>query len=150
MKFKITCPEDFWAGLMFIAFGLVAVVVSRDYPIGSAMRMGPGYFPTALGGLMIVIGAIVSAASFKMTGERIKPFAWKPVVMLSLSFVVFGWGIDHVGFVPALFGLIILSAAAGQVFRVKEVLILSVILIVGAVGVFIYGIDLPYPLFWWR
>ncbi|HSN42261.1 MAG TPA: tripartite tricarboxylate transporter TctB family protein, partial [Burkholderiales bacterium] len=70
--------------------------------------------------------------------------------MLSLSFVVFGWGIDHVGFVPALFGLIVLSAAAGQVFRVKEVLILSVILIVGAVGVFIYGIDLPYPLFWWR
>ncbi|MBX9811591.1 MAG: tripartite tricarboxylate transporter TctB family protein [Burkholderiales bacterium] len=150
MQFKIKCPEDFWAGVMFITFGVIAIVVSQDYPMGTAMRMGPGYFPTYLGAILVVLGAIISAFSFTMEGESIKPFAWKPMIMLSLSFVVFGWGIDHIGFVPSLFGLIVFSAAAGRQFKLGEVLILSVVLIVGAVGIFIYGIDLPYPLFWWR
>jgi hypothetical protein len=150
VQLKIRNPEDFWAGLLFVAFGLIAVVVSRDYPMGSAMRMGPGYFPTMLGGLMIVMGAIVSLLSLRTVGPPLRAFPWKPTIMLSLGFLVFGWGIDHVGFVPALFGCIVLCAAAGQTFRWKEVLIMSVILIAGAVGVFIYGIELPYPLFWWR
>ncbi len=150
MKFTIRNQEDFWAGVMFIGFGLIAVIVSRDYPMGTAMRMGPGYFPTYLGFLMMIFGAIVSLMSFKMEEVKIAPFAWKPMIMLSLGFAFFGWSVDHIGFIPALFGLIVLSALGGQVFRVKEVLLMSVVLILGAVGVFIYGIDLPYPLFWWR
>ena len=147
---KITNPEDFWAGVMFLVFGILAVYISLDYPMGSAMRMGPGYFPTYLGGLLIVLGAIVSLISLKTTGPRIKPYAWKPMIWLSLSFVIFAWGIDHIGFIPSLLGLILCSAAAGQTFKVKEVLVLSVVLIAGMVGIFIYGIELPYPLFWWR
>lgn len=147
---KIRNPEDFWAGVMFLVFGILAVYISLDYPMGSAMRMGPGYFPTYLGVLLIVLGLIVSVLSLKTEGERIKPFAWKPMFWLSLSFVIFAWGIDHIGFVPALLGLIVCSTAAGQVFKVKEVLVLSVVLVAGMVGIFIYGIDLPYPLFWWR
>jgi hypothetical protein len=85
-----------------------------------------------------------------MEEVKIAPFAWKPMIMLSLGFAFFGWSVDHIGFIPALFGWIVLSALGGQVFRVKEVLLMSVVLILGAVGVFIYGIDLPYPLFWWR
>lgn len=150
MRMKIRNPEDFWAGVMFLAFGVLAVYISLDYPMGSAMRMGPGYFPTYLGGLLIVLGSIVSVLSLKTDSERIKPFAWKPMFWLSLSFVIFAWGIDHIGFVPALLGLIVCSAAAGQVFKWKEVLVLSVVLVAGATGIFIYGIDLPYPLFWWR
>lgn len=150
MQMKIRNPEDFWAGVMFLAFGILAVYISLDYPMGSAMRMGPGYFPTYLGGLLIVLGSIVSVLSLKTEGPRIKPFAWKPMFWLSLSFVIFAWGIDHIGFVPALLGLIVCSAAAGQVFKWKEVLVLSVVLVAGAVGIFIYGIELPYPLFWWR
>lgn len=147
---KIRNPEDFWAGMMFLAFGILAVYISLDYPMGSAMRMGPGYFPTYLGGIMIVLGALISVFSLKTEGPPIKPFAWKPMIMLSLSFVIFAWGIDHIGFIPALLGLIVLSAAAGQVFKWKEVLVLSVVLVAGATGIFIYGIELPYPLFWWR
>ena len=150
MRLKIRNPEDFWAGVLFIGFGALAIIVSRDYPMGSAMRMGPGYFPTMLGGLMAVMGAIVSLLSLRTEGPPLRPFPWKPTIMLSLGFLVFGWGIDHVGFVPALFGCIVLCAAAGQTFKLTEVLIMSVILIAGAVGVFIYGIELPYPLFWWR
>lgn len=147
---KITNPEDFWAGIMFLIFGILAVYISQDYPMGSAMRMGPGYFPTYLGVLLIVLGTIVSLLSLKTEGERIRPFPWKPMFWLSLSFIIFAWGIDHIGFVPSLLGLIVCSAAAGQVFNVKEVLVLSVVLVASMVGIFIFGIELPYPLFWWR
>jgi hypothetical protein len=150
VRLKIKNQEDFWAGVMFIGFGVLAVIISRDYPMGTAMRMGPGYFPTYLGVIMAVFGLIVSVMSFRVEGGKLTPFAWKPAIMLGLSFMIFGWGIDHIGFVPSLFALIVLSAAAGASFKLVEVLILSVVLIVGAVGIFIYGIDLPYPLFWWR
>lgn len=150
MRLRIRNQEDFWAGVMFIGFGLLAVIISRDYPMGTAMRMGPGYFPTYLGVIMMVFGAIVAAMSFKLEARKLTPFAWKPAIMLGLAFVVFGWGIDHIGFVPSLFAVIVLSAAGGATFKWGEVLLLSVVLIVGAVGIFIYGIDLPYPLFWWR
>jgi uncharacterized membrane protein YidH (DUF202 family) len=148
---KIKNQEDFWAGLMFAGFGLLAMVISMDYPFGTASRMGPGYFPTVLGGIMLTLGAIVAVMALKSDSEKkIVPFAWKPMIMLSLGFIVFGWGIDNIGFIPSLFVMILVTAAAGQTFKIVEVLILSVALIAGAVGVFIYGIELPYPLFWWR
>ena len=148
---KIKNQEDFWAGMMFACFGALAIWLSTDYPMGTASRMGPGYFPTSLGGLMFVLGAIVALMALKgESGEKIVPFAWKPMIMLGLGFVVFGWGVDHIGFIPSLFGLSVVTAAAGQNFKVVEVLIMTVVLIAGMVGVFIYGIELPFPLFWWR
>ena len=149
MKLSIKNQEDFWAGVMFIAFGLAAIVIARDYPHGTAMRMGPGYFPTGLGGLLILAGLTTSALSFRTPGERLTPVAWKPLIMLSLSFLAFGLSIDQIGFVPALVGVIILSAAAGKHFRPLEVLILTVALVALALGIFVYGIELPLRLFWW-
>ncbi len=141
---KIKNQEDFWAGLMFVGFGALAIWLSTDYPMGTASRMGPGYFPTYLGAIMLILGAIVAMMSLKLgNGEKITPFAWKPMIMLSLGFMIFG-------FIPALFALCVITAAAGQTFKIVEVLVMSVVLIAGAVGIFIYGIDLPFPLFWWR
>jgi hypothetical protein len=146
---RIRNPQDFWAGLMFIGFGLLTVIVARDYPLGSAMRMGPGYFPTWLGSLMIVLGAIVAAMGIRTDGERVTPFAWRPMILLSLSFLLFGYGVDHLGFVPALIAVAFLSSAAGKLFRPVEAAILAVGLAALGVGVFVYGIGLPYRLFWW-
>lgn len=150
MQFKIKNPEDFWAGLLFIGFGILAIAISRDFPMGSAMRMGPGYFPTALGGIMALLGGIILLTSFKTTGEKIKPFAWRGMILLGVAFTIIGWGIDHIGFVPSMFGMIFCSALAGKEFRLLEVLIMSVVLIIGSIALFIYGLELPFPLFWWR
>lgn len=150
MQLKIKSQEDFWAGLMFIGFGVLAIVISRDYPMGSAMRMGPGYFPTGLGAIMVLLGSIITLLSFKVEGGKIKPFAWKPMIVLAIAFCTFAWGIDHIGFIPSLAIMILLSSFAGREFRLKEVLILMVILIVGCWALFIKGLELPFPLFWWR
>jgi Tripartite tricarboxylate transporter TctB family len=154
---KIKNYEDFWSGVMFLAIGALAMWESMNYPFGTASRMGPGYFPTCLGGIMAVLGTMVGlkAIEFSSDGEHAKPaegspFAWKALIMLSLGFVFFGWGVDRIGFIPSLFGLTVITAAAGTTFNIKEILIMSVLLIAGAVGVFIYGVELPIPLFWWR
>lgn len=147
---KITSQEDFWAGVMFIGFGALAVFISQDYPFGSASRMGPGYFPTWLGIIMMVLGVAVSATGFRVKGEGVGKFAWKAMLLLSVAFIFFGWAIDHVGFVPAVFVMVFLAAAAGRDFRLKEVIIMSIVLIIGCWALFIKGLELPFPLFWWR
>jgi hypothetical protein len=149
VKLSIKNPEDFWAGMMFIGFGLLAIIVARDYPMGSAMRMGPGYFPTWLGGLLILIGLSVSAMGLRTQGNPLTPFAWKPAIVLSLSFFAFGWSIDTIGFVPALVGVIALSSLAGKRVYILELIVLTIVLVLLAIGVFVYGIELPLRLFWW-
>jgi len=152
VQFKIKSQEDFWAGLMFIGFGLLAVVVARDYPFGSTMRMGPGYFPTVLGGLMIIMGAIISMRSAWVTGEGIRRFGWRGLFFLSLAFATYGFLIDtmDVGFVLSIAAVVILSTMASREFNWVESLWLAALLIFGTVVVFIWGLDMPYPLFWWR
>ena len=150
MSSKIKSQEDFWAGLMFIAFGVLAIFISTDYPLGSAMRMGPGYFPTGIGIILIILGSIIAMTSFKVVGDKVGTFAFKPMILLSVAFGVFGWAIDNIGFILALFILIALSSAAGKEFKMKEILPMSAVLIVGSWALFIWGLELPFPLFWWR
>ncbi len=152
MQFKIKSQEDFWAGMMFIGFGLTAIVVATDYPMGSAMRMGPGYFPTYLGAIMIVLGAIISFRSTKVQGEGIRAFGWRGLILLSLAFFSYGLMIDNfdLGFIPSIASVVFLSALAGREFRLVETLILVAVLAIGTTALFIWGLGLPYPLFWWR
>jgi hypothetical protein len=143
---KISNQEDFWSGVLFVSFGVLAVIVSRDYPMGAAIRMGPGYFPTYVGVCLIVLGVVISALSFRSVGEGIGRVPWRAVIMLSASFVAFAIGMETVGFIPSLAGLIVLSALAGRESRWLEIAIECVVLIAASWAVFIYGIELPFPL----
>ena len=140
---------DFWAGVMFTFFGAAAVYMSRDYPMGSAMRMGPGYFPTYLGVLMMLLGLIIGIRGILGSGEKISKFVFRPILVLSAGVIIFGILMEMVGFVISLAVLIVLSTLAGKEFKWLEVLILTIVLIIGAILVFIKGIGLPYQLFWW-
>jgi len=150
VQLKIKSQEDFWAGMMFIGFGLLAIYISREYPFGTASRMGPGYFPTWLGIIMSGLGVAIALGSLKTVGDRVTAFAWKPMILLSLAFLIFGWAIDHIGFIPATAIMVLLGAAAGREFRIKEVIPLVIGLIIGCWALFIKGLELPFPLFWWR
>ena len=152
MRFKIKSQEDFWAGLMFIGFGLIAIIVARDYPFGSTMRMGPGYFPTCLGGIMMFLGTIIAVRSRWVEGEGIRRFGWRGLILLSLAFFVYGFLIDNmdIGFVISIAAVVMISTMASQEFNWKESLFLTAVLVFGTVVVFIWGLDMPYPLFWWR
>jgi hypothetical protein len=143
---KIKSPKDFWAGLMFIAFGLFFLIGARSYELGSAARMGPAYFPTLLGGLIAVIGGVVFSRSFVAAGEKVKAFPLRLLFYITLSLLVFGYLLKPLGLVLALALLIVVSAFAGHEFKLKEVLLLSAALVVLSVLVFIKGLGLPFPL----
>lgn len=148
---KIKSQTDLWSGIMFIGFGLLAIWISRDYPFGTASRMGPGFFPTWIGIIMTVLGVMIAASCLKAEEEdKVGRWAWRPMILMSVGFLLFGWGIDHVGFVPASAALVVIGAAAGTQFRWKEVIPLAIGLVIGCWALFIKGLELPFPLFWWR
>ncbi|HEX6065733.1 MAG TPA: tripartite tricarboxylate transporter TctB family protein [Longimicrobiales bacterium] len=145
---RIKSQIDFWGGMLFIGFGLLAILVARDYPMGSAMRMGPGYFPTYIGLALVALGAWITADGFRLEGERVGSFPWRAIVLLSIGFSTFAWSIDELGFIPALAIVILTTSLAGAEFRWKEILIEMVVLTAGCWAIFIYGLELPFPLFW--
>jgi len=147
IKFDLCNNRDFLAGLLFILIGALAVVIARDYPMGSAMRMGPGYFPTILGGILCLFGVYVMLRGIR-SGAKVKgEWGWRPLAFITLSIVLFGFLMDRLGMIPALVVVFFAAALAGPEFRFKEVLLLTVLMSVFAVGVFVYGLKLPYQLF---
>ena len=146
MNFDWRNNRDFFAGLLYILTGTVAIYMALDYPFGSALRMGPGYFPRVLGGIMIAFGIAVMLMGMK-NNEKIKGY-WsiRALIVLPLSAVVFGILMEEAGFIPALAALIPAAAASGKEFKWLEVTLLSIGLIVISVCIFIWGLGLPYPL----
>ncbi len=144
---KIKSPKDFWAGLMFIAFGLAAMIIAlMNYKMGTAVRMGPAYFPTMLGGLLAVLGLIVLVDSFVIQGPKVPRFHFRPLILISASCVAYGYLMKPLGLVLATAVLVFVSALGGHEFKWKEVTILSIVLIVFSVLVFVKGLTLPFPL----
>ncbi len=139
--------KDFWTGLMFIGFGAAAMLIARGYRFGSAMRMGPGFFPTVLGGILIAFGVCIMAVGLRSDEKIREHLSIRAVVLLPLSLVLFGVLMQWAGFIPALVALIFVSAASGRGFRFLEVLMLTGILVVAVVALFIWGLGLPYDLF---
>ncbi len=146
MKLESIKSKDFWAGLMLITIGAAAMIVSRDYRFGSALRMGPGFFPTILGGIVIVFGIAVMAVGLR-GGEKIREkVSLRALILLPLSLILFGELMKYAGFIPALVVLVFVSAAAGREFKLTEVVLLTLVLTVAAVALFIWVLGLPYPL----
>ncbi|MBI2182876.1 MAG: tripartite tricarboxylate transporter TctB family protein [Deltaproteobacteria bacterium] len=146
MKIELRSNKDFWAGIMLIGIGAASILIARGYPFGSAMRMGPGYFPSMLGGILLLFGLYVMIVGLRR-GEKIAVHcSLRALIVLPLSVIAFGVLMQHAGFIPALAALTFGSACAGREFKFVEVLLLTVILTALSVAVFIWGLGLPYPL----
>lgn len=144
---KIKSPKDFWAGLMFLASGLFfALWAMAFYQMGTAVRMGPAYFPAVLGFLCAVLGAIIMAGSFVIDGPRVPRFNLKPLIMVTVATIAYGYLMKPLGIVGATAALVYISALGGHEFNWKEVTILFAILIVMSIVVFVKGLTLPFPI----
>jgi hypothetical protein len=147
VKALIRSPKDFWAGLLYAGFGAAAVLIARDYGMGSSSRMGPAYFPTVLGSLLLLIGVASLVRSFFARGEPIGAIAWKGMFLVTLATVLFGVLLRPAGLVIALAALILVSAAASIKFRFDwRALSMMAGLIVFCGLVFVKGLGLPVSL----
>lgn len=144
---KIKSPRNFWAGLMFVAFGLFfAIVAQLNYQMGTAVRMGPAYFPTVLGGMLAVLGAIVFFTSFTVEGTPVPKFHFRPLLFILVSSLAFAYLLKPLGLVLATAILIFISAYGGHEFKWKEVAWLTLVLVIFSVLVFVKGLTLPFPI----
>jgi len=139
-------PKDFWSGVVFTSLGVFAVVAGSKYTLGTAARMGPGYFPRILGILMIVLGLILALRGVRLQGTPIPRWHWRPTVLVLGSVVVFGLIMDKVGMAIGTVILILLASAASHEFRPKEAIISGVLLAALAVGVFVVGLSVQLPI----
>jgi hypothetical protein len=146
MKFWLSKNKDLWAGAMLIATGAATMIIARNYAFGTTLRMGPGYFPTVLGGILILFGLYLVVSGLRSNDEIQGSWPLRAMIVLPLALVLFGVLMTHAGFLPALLVLIFGSALAGPQFRLVEVLLLSAALSVASVALFVWGLGLPYPL----
>jgi hypothetical protein len=152
MSSLIKHPKDFYAGLMYAAIGMGAVLIARGYNLGTSVRMGPGYFPTVLGALLILVGVISMIRAFFHDGEVIKTFSWKEICLVLGSTVLFGVLVRGAGLVPSLILLVLVSAWASDKFKLKTALLLAILTSVFSALVFVKGLGLPFAIIgpWFR
>jgi hypothetical protein len=145
-KVDLRDNKGFWSGIMFMGIGALGLYLALDYPMGSALRMGPGYFPNVLSAVLILFGVYCLIQGL-IKPERIQGnWSVRALVILPIATVVFGLLMEHAGFIPALIALVFISAYAGSEFKFMEVLLMAVGLTVGSWALFIWGLGLPYPL----
>ena len=138
-------PKDFLAGLLFMAFGLAALVLSGDYTIGTAARMGAGYFPRVLGILLLGMGALLALRGFRASSEARPVWHWRPLFIILLSVGAFILVGERLGLVLASVILVLIASFASEEFNWKEALLSGAIQGIVAVVVFVYGLSLPLP-----
>ena len=139
-------PKDFVAGLLFAAVGIAAIVIAANYPLGTAARMGPGYFPRILGILLIVLGSALALRALKLKGAPLPRWHWKPVVIVLGSVVLFGLIVNTVGLALSTVILIVLASSASPEFRPLESAISGIALAVLSISVFVLALKLQLPI----
>lgn len=147
MKLQAFQSKDFWAGAIYIAFGIAAVWIARGYAFGTPSRMGAGFFPTLLGGLLIGIGLLSVVRAFITGSEPVSAIAIRPLVLIVGATVLFGLLATTAGFIIALIVLALTSAAASRHFRPDLRASVGLMLLVAICAlVFVKGLGIPIPL----
>ena len=145
---KIKSQKDFWSGLMFLVVGIGFAWGATEYSFGSSARPGPGYFPFGLGVLLAILGGAVLFKALTIESEGGDPIggvAWKPLLIIVASVVLFGVMLPRLGLAITLPVLIILSAMAGDEFRWRGAVLSAAVLTVGSWFIFVWGLNLVLP-----
>jgi hypothetical protein len=145
---KLRNQEDFYAGLMFVAFGAFFAAVGTQYPRGTADNMGAGYVPVALGIIVVALGTIVSASSFARGAaeRRVERIDWWLLLMIPGPVILFGVLLQPLGLVLSLCIVIGIASYASHEFSWKATLVNMVALVALCMGVFVWGLRLPFPI----
>lgn len=139
-------PKDFWTGAMYAGLGAAAVFLPRDYGFGSALRMGPAYFPSVVGGLLMLVGAITLIRSLMVDGEKISPFAWREVLLVLGAVVLFALLLQGAGLIVSIVVMVLLGAYASVKFHWRWAVLLAAGLATFSALLFVKALGVQLPL----
>ena len=145
---KIRNQRDFGAGIMYMVIGLFFAIMATNYPMGTAAKMGPGYFPFYLGILMFLLGVLVAVKAFgaKAAIESIPKFNWRIMAQITGAVVLYGLLLPRLGFLIAVVVLVFVAASASREFTWKGTAINAAFLVTFTYSVFVGGLKLQFPL----
>jgi predicted MFS family arabinose efflux permease len=138
------------SGLMFASIAIFGLWVSRDYPIGTALRMGTGYVPRMLCWVLLALGIAILVQGLRQSravnqlGARAS-FAWRAPLFVTASLVIFGLAIENLGLVISILLLAGVGAVAAPSLRPLETAIAAIVLVVLSWAIFIVGLGLTIP-----
>jgi putative tricarboxylic transport membrane protein len=147
----VIARKDVLAGALFCAVAVLGLYLSRNYPIGTALRMGTGYVPRLLCWILLGLGVLVLLQGLRAT-QAVRPSlsssgasAWRAVIFVTASLVIFGLGIERLGLVISILLLVGVGAVAARGLRPLETFAAALVLIVLSWGIFIVGLGLTIP-----
>jgi len=146
---RVSHPQDFWSGLLFIVIGALAAYLGRDFVFGTMTRMGPGFLPTVLSWLLMGVGAIILLRSLVLKGEPIQASLFRPQILIVVAIVLFAQMIERVGMVPTVFVVTIVAALASDEMRWRDTLLVALGMSVVCTLLFITVLGLPMSPFAW-
>ena len=138
---------------MFIVIGVIFWVGASNYQLGTAARMGPGWFPSVLGAIMTFLGVLIAGLGLKNQAQWAATegigWTWKPVIILTVAVVLFGFALPTLGMVAAIILLTFLSGMAAHDKEYKSLAMITVIMCIFCAAVFVWGLKLQMKLFPW-
>lgn len=143
---KIKTGKDFWSGVMFLCFAAVGLYIARGYSLGSAGKMGPGYFPILLAIVLGLLGLLLVVRALTTGDEEVPNFSIRPLLFLVIAVVAFGATIQPLGLILSLLLTLAIAALASRETKLIETIVLAVGLAALSVGVFYYALQLPLPI----
>ena len=148
---RIRSPKDFWSGLVFIAIAVAFMALAARYRLGTAEKMGPGFFPIMIGIVQAGLGAILLGRSFVLDGPPLERMRLSPLAITVVAVVLFGIALDWLGLAAAIAALVIVGAYADRSSRLVESIALAVALVFFSVAMFVWVLGLPLQVWpdWW-
>lgn len=143
---KSCSSSDFWAGIIYMTFGITALLAARDYGLGTALKMGPGYFPSLLAALLTLIGIVSVVRGLRGKGEPVSGLNLRAILFIAGPIILFATLLRGAGLLIALPLLILVSSCASAHFNLKRSLLLAAGLTAFCSTVFIKGLGIPMPL----
>ena len=147
MKTLTVDPVNGTCGMLFIAFGTFFGISSLGLDLGTTFRMGPGYFPLVLSGILVLLGVVILIQATRVEGEPLGPIAWRGMFFILPAPIFFGLTVRGLGFVPSIFLTALIAAFASHKMKPTMALILAALLTAFSVAVFSYALGLPFQRF---
>jgi hypothetical protein len=144
--------RDFWGGGLMVVLGILVIAQGASYSIGTLSRMGPGYFPVALGVILVLTGVAIAVKGYidsPQVEEKPLPPEWRAWFLICASIVAFVLLAEYTGLAPATFAIVFISALADRDNTWKQALVLSTAIVIVCVVVFWWALQLQIPLFRW-
>ncbi len=140
-------PKDFFAGILFLLIVALFAWGLRELPIGSAFRMGPGYFPMVLIIILTGLAIAIMINGLRAKGEPLGMIPWRGLILITAPIVFFGATLKGLGLVPSLAITVFATTLASREWNILYAVGTTAVLVIFSWLVFVKGLGLPISLF---